>query len=143
MKRLVLSALVVLALTPLAAPAALQAQEQQEVPEQEPEVRPQPFPAPPEQPPAERRPDQPPPGDIEPYGSEPDEGEAEVGTDIAVEQPDIDESGEQTDEVTGVLEDGYEEVRGEPSWYRQPIWVIVGLVLAVVVLILLFSGRRR
>lgn len=150
-----LSALLALvALGALAAPAAVHAQED-ETP-YEPEVRPQPFPAEPEQPPAERRPDevqpaeppprdQPvdpmePPADVQPYDSEGDAGDAEVGTETEVQPPVVDESGEQPDETTDVLDGD----AGDATWYRDPLWVLVGLVALVVVVILLFSsGKRR
>jgi hypothetical protein len=147
--------LALLVTVPLVAPAAVHAQEE-ETP-YEPEVRPQPFPAEPEQPPAERRPDevQPadppprdeadepgdpmqPPAEQQPYGSEEEEG-AEVGTETEVEPPVVDNSGEQPDETTDVLEGDADDA----AWYRDPLWVLVGLVGLVVVVILLFSGRRR
>lgn len=133
-------------LGPLTLPVAVHAQEE-ETP-YEPEVQPQPFPAEPEQPPAERRPDevqpaeppprdQPqdpmePPAEVEPYGSE---GDAEAED----QPPVVDESGEQPDETTDVLDGDADDA----GWYRDPLWVLVGLVTLVVVVILLFSGRRR
>lgn len=131
-------------------PAPIHAQTPQEEPE-----------ASPEQPPAERRPDEvqpadPPPQDepdepedpmqppappveLEPYGSEGDAGDTEVGTEIDVQPPVVDDSGEQADETTDVLEGDADDA----AWYRSPLWVLVGLVALVVVVILLFSGRRR
>lgn len=115
----------------------------------EPEVQPQPFPAPPEQPPAERRPDevQPaepapedPPADVEPYDSRTDAEDTEVGTEVEIEPPVIDDSGEQADETTDVLDGDADDA----AWFREPLWVLVGLVALVVIVILLFSsGRRR
>jgi hypothetical protein len=114
--------------------------------------------APPEQPPAEQRPDevqpaepaprdQPeeaedpmqPPADVEPYGSEEGADDAEVGTDIEVQPPTVDDSGEQADETTDVLDGDADDA----TWYRDPLWVLVGLVALVVVVILVFSGRKR
>lgn len=102
------------------------------------------FPAPPEQPPAERRPDEPeepPPGDVEPYDSPTDAEDAEVGIETEIEPPLIEEAGEQADETTDVLEAEADAEDG--AWAVDPLWVMVGLVFVVVVVILLFSGRRR
>lgn len=142
--------LAVFALTALVITLApLGAQQPTQAPEPEPEVQPQPFPAEPEQPPAERRPDevQPaepapedPPTDVEPYDSETDAEDTEVGTEVEIEPPVVDDSGEQADETTDVLDGDADEA----AWYREPLWVLVGLVALVVVVILLFSsGRRR
>lgn len=146
----VLALVALLAVAGLAAPSTpLHAQQPTEAPEQPPEVQPQPFPAEPEQPPAERRPDevQPaepapedPPADVEPYGSPTDPEDAEVGTEVEIEPPVVDDSGEQADETTDVLVGDADEA----AWYREPLWVLVGLVALVVIVILLFSsGRRR
>lgn len=110
----------------LAAPAV-----QDQPPPEEPEPRPEPFPAPPEQPPAERPPDQPPP--------EPEEDEPDVDVDVAVpDEPEL--------EVPQIEPPDLEvetEAEEETAWYLDPFWIIVALVFLVVILILIFSGRRR
>jgi hypothetical protein len=62
-----------------------------------------------------------------------------VGTDIEVQPPTVDDSGEQADETTDVLDGDADDA----AWYRDPLWVLVGLVALVVVVILVFSGRKR
>lgn len=104
----------------------------QEIPEQEPEPRPQPFPAPPEQPPAERIPPDLEEGqEAEPPAEEPD---------VELEAPEVEIEVPEAD-----LEPEIEELEAETEtvWYADPFWIVVALVFVVVILILIFSGRRR
>ncbi|HUF78513.1 MAG TPA: hypothetical protein VMR44_06355 [Thermoanaerobaculia bacterium] len=102
----------------------------QEIPEQEPEPRPQPFPAPPEQPPAERIPEEPEglPADQPP--AEETEIEVEIPA-VATELPPIEDAEPEA------------EADSDTVWYADPFWILIALVFVVVILILIFSGRRR
>jgi hypothetical protein len=118
---------------PLHEAEAIAAGAAQEIPEQEPEPRPQPFPAPPEQPPAERIPPDPEEGqEAEPPAEEP-EVELEA-PDVEIEVPEADLEPEVVEEL---------EAETETVWYLDPFWIVVALVFVVVILILIFSGRRR
>lgn len=118
-------------LAPPLAEADARALEQQEIPEQEPEPRPEPFPAPPEQPPAERIPE-------EPEELPADQPPAEEEPEIEVEVPEVET------ELPEIEDDELEvEAESDTVWYADPFWIIVALVFVVVILILIFSGRRR
>lgn len=118
------------ALARLASPLAERDPRGQEIPEQEPEPRPQPFPAPPEQPPAERIPEGPEglPADQPP--AEETEIEVEIPA-VATELPPIEDAEPEA------------EADSDTAWYADPFWILIALVFVVVILILIFSGRRR
>jgi hypothetical protein len=121
----------------VAAPAAGPVQDQP--PPTEPEPRPEPFPAPPEQPPAQRPPDQPP--STQPPSTQPPMDE-EPPVDIELEPPaaDVPAPDVLRDEGEAATEPDAEP---EAVWYRSPLWIVLALVFVVVIVILIFSGRRR
>jgi hypothetical protein len=118
-----------LLVSPLAEPDP-RGQESQEIPEQEPEPRPQPFPAPPEQPPAERIPEGPEGLPTDQPPAEETEIEVEI-PEVATELPSIEDAEPEAEADSGT------------AWYADPFWILIALVFVVVVLILIFSGRRR